>query len=246
MAMRAFQLVFGHLSGQSDEFPAHYFDRCDKSGKSRLSSLLGTGTDHGSNDDLTMSKREGDLAASLRRYDTRAPELFGGSSIVYLSVPEMSHVHHWADRRNARTIAARLGFPRAKLVLVAESRPEELSQLAARFAELNRTSGFPDVQPIALVFLRSAEPLDRTCETLLSDMRANGIQTVILPYLKSDILHLAETRGISVQRLAGMELDELVDLADISEWEAHSGQVEFREWHADCQSVLKRALDWAN
>lgn len=237
----AFQLVLLALGKETNTHSVHVFDRCDKFGRSTLTLAIGYGTDHGSSDDLLLSKRAGDLSAGLKRYDSCAADIFGPGRLVFLSPFEVSHILNWAERRNARAISTQLRFPPVSFLIACMAHPEEIKDLRKNFEDLLAQPRFPAFRPFAMVFDHCSAPTDSVASREMENLARCGINVVRIPYLKTDIVATAYASGMSIEALLEIDLEDVALKLSVSEWEAHSGLIELSSWKNQCMDVLESA-----
>lgn len=237
----AAQVVYAALKGKGFDVTLAAADFIDETGSSKLGRLFpGSVEELGTGPSVSLAKDSNDLNANIRYWDALGPLLLKGSHVIDMGANVIDQVLRWGEIRQAPKLLAARSAPPIDVYLVckAEQRAvDDMSDLVRRFS--NKASF-----PVANIFVilneqgGSFEGLDIRSKLATSVSEVN-IEFITLPRCTSELWVPMEQSYSSVQKILGLDPDDIQNELGVDFWAVHSGVEDLHSWFEVVKSNLR-------
>lgn len=228
----AAQVVFASLIGKGFDAKLAAADFIDETGSSKLGRLFpGEVEELGIGPSVSLAKDSNDLNANIRYWDAIGPLLLKGGHLIDMGANVIDQVLRWGEIRQAPKLLSARSAPPIDVYLVckAEQRAvDDMSDLVRRFSS---QVSFP-VSNIFVVLNEqggSFENLD--IRSKLGNIGTDvNIEFITLPRCTSELWVPMEQSYSSVQKVLGLDEDDIPKVLGVDFWAVHSGVDDLRTW----------------
>lgn len=207
-------------------------DFIDDSGHSKIGKLYGDKVEEfGTGAQLKAARMENNPNAGLRYWDRFGHVLLSGGYIVDLGANVFPSIAEWAEDRRLASLLDRRNAPRIDVFCICKAEKhalDDMHQLVRSFASGNAFN----IYRIFIVLNEAAGPFHGTefQDSLARAFPDTHIVFLQLPKCQSEIWAAVERKGISLERVLGMDEEEAMQALDIDLWTASAGLAELRSW----------------